>query len=121
MPIRFFYNPANPKQQYQTMTPDDPNVPAGWLDTQGSDGAIPEALKQFTAGVNNQGAGATGYLANADGDPAMRLVAPHWPNGILNGPDYSVAWTVQGHGYGQGAYGATSYNADVIATATPIL
>lgn len=85
MPELVYYNPANPKQQYRTIIPGDPNVPAGWLDSQGRDGAIPEAVKVFTAGVNNQGAGAVGYLATADGDPQQRIDQPQWPNGILNG------------------------------------
>jgi hypothetical protein len=82
---RVWYNPNNPAQTYSTVIPNDPNIPAGYLDSEGSDGAIPEALKQYTAGVNNQGAGAVGYLADADGDPTMRVVQPNWPNGILNG------------------------------------
>ena len=80
-----YYNPANQKQQYTTISADDPNIPAGWLDAQGNDGATPEALKQFTAGINNQGAGSTGYLANADGDPQQRVDQPQSPNGILGG------------------------------------
>lgn len=85
MPELVYYNPANPKQQYHTIIPNDPNVPAGWLDTQGRDGAIPEAMQIYRAGINNQGAGAVGYLANADGDPQQRIDQPNWPNGILNG------------------------------------
>jgi hypothetical protein len=85
MPQLRFYNPQNPKQQYQTISASDPNIPAGWLDTQGSDGATPMALKVYDAGINNQGAGAVGYLANADGDPQQRINQPNWPNGILNG------------------------------------
>lgn len=85
MPRMIFFNPANPKQQYQTISAADPNIPAGWIDSQGSDGAQPEAMQVFRAGVNNQGAGAIGYLANADGDKQQRIDQPQWPNGILNG------------------------------------
>src|SRR5665213_1772700 len=83
MPRLMFYNPANPKQQYWTINASDPNIPAGFVDSQGSDGATPEALKQLVVGVNNQGAGAVGYLANADGDPQQRIDQPQSPNGIL--------------------------------------
>lgn len=84
---RVFYNPANPKQQYRTAIPNDPNVPAGYLDTQGLDGATPEAMKFFTPGVNNQGAGAapTQLPGYSDADPQQRIDQPNWPNGILNG------------------------------------
>jgi hypothetical protein len=82
-----WYNPANPKAQYFTSIPNDPNIPAGYLDSQGTDGATPEALQIYRAGVNNQGAGAApsqlpGYT---DGDPQQRIDQPNWPNGILNG------------------------------------
>jgi hypothetical protein len=81
-----WYNPAAPQQQYRTIIPNDPNVPAGWLDTQGRDGAIPEAMKVYTPGVNNQGAGAgQGLSGVTDGDPQQRIDQPNWPNGILNG------------------------------------
>ena len=86
MPEMVFFNPANPKQQYHTAIPNDPNIPSGWLDSQGRDGATPEAMKVYTAGVNNQGAGAIGYLATADGDPQQRIDQPNWPNGVLNSP-----------------------------------
>lgn len=82
MPTRMFYNPANPKQQYWTSVPDDPNIPAGYLDSQGSDGAIPEAVQVFRAGVNNQGAGGPDP---SNGDPQQIVDQPTWPNGILNG------------------------------------
>lgn len=44
-------------------------------------------MKVYTAGINNQGAGAVNYLANpgTDGDPQQRIDQPNWPNGILNG------------------------------------
>jgi hypothetical protein len=82
-----FYNPAAPKQQYRTIIPNDPNVPAGWLDSQGLDGAIPEAMKVFTAGINNQGAGAapTQLPGYSDGDPQQRIDQPQGVNGILGG------------------------------------
>lgn len=80
-----WFNPANPTQQYWTGIPNDPNIPAGYVDSRGSDGAQPEAVKVYTAGVNNQGAGAVGYRANSDADPQQRTDQPLWPNGILNG------------------------------------
>lgn len=85
---RMWYNPANPKQQYFTILgPGDPGIPAGWIDSQGCDGAQPEALQHFRAGVNNQGAGAapTQLPGYTDGDPQQRIDQPNWPNGILNG------------------------------------
>lgn len=82
MPQLRYYNPANPRQQYQTGIVNDPNIPAGWLDTQGSDGATPERLQQYMAGVNNQGAGGPNVT---DGDPQQRIDQPTWPNGILGG------------------------------------
>jgi hypothetical protein len=91
MPEIVYYNPNNPKQKYRTAIPGDPNIPAGWLDAQGLDGATPEKMKIYTAGVNNQGAGAVGYLANADGDPQQRIDQPNWPNGILNGYGGGIA------------------------------
>lgn len=85
MPRMMFYNPANPKQQYWTISATDANIPVGWVDSQGSDGAQPAAVQVYQAGVNNQGAGAINYLANVDGDPQQRVDQPDWPNGILNG------------------------------------
>jgi hypothetical protein len=85
MPRLCFYNPANPAQKYWTISATDPSIPAGFLDSQGSDGAIPEALQKYVAGVNNQGAGAVNYLPNADGDPQQRIDQPQAPNGILGG------------------------------------
>ena len=76
MPSLRYYNPANPKQQYQTISASDPNIPAGWLDTQGSDGAIPEALKIYSVGTASGGYPKYGDLTTN----------PTWPNGILNSP-----------------------------------
>ena len=73
-----FYNPANPKQQYQAISASDPNIPAGYLNTQGSDGAIPEALQVYEAGVNSGG------FPKYTGD-ATQGANLTWPNGILNG------------------------------------
>jgi hypothetical protein len=109
MPIRVWYNPANPKQQYTTGIANDPNVPAGYLDSQGSDGAQPEAVKVYTAGVNNQGAGAVGYLATADGDPQQRIDQPYWPNGILNGYGGAKPGLGLGATYGEFKYGERPY------------
>ena len=75
MPLLRYYDPANPKQQYQTASASDPGIPAGWLDTQGSDGATPEALKVYTPGIASGGFPAYGDLTTN----------PTWPNGILGG------------------------------------
>jgi hypothetical protein len=76
MPSLRFYNPANPKQQYQTISASDPNIPSGWLDTQGSDGAIPEAMKVYSVGTASGGFPAYGDLTTN----------VRWPNGIINSP-----------------------------------
>lgn len=78
MPQLRFYNPANPAQQYQTITLSDPNIPAGWLNTQGSDGAQPAALKQYTAGINSGG------FPAYEGDPGQAANVPNAINGILS-------------------------------------
>lgn len=112
MPERVFYNPAAPKQKYRTAIPGDPNIPAGWLDAQGLDGFTPEAMKVYTAGINNQGAGAVNYLANpgTDGDPQQRIDQPNWPNGILNGYGGGVASVgLVGGKYGELIYGEANY------------
>jgi hypothetical protein len=74
MPILIYYNPANPKQKYQTSSASDPNIPAGYVDSQGSDGATPEALKQYFAGIASGGYPPYGDLTTN----------PSWPNGIVN-------------------------------------
>ncbi len=76
MPLLRYYNPASPKQQYQTISSSDPNIPAGYLNTQGSDGAIPEALKV----IAGPGLASGGYPAYGD-----LTTNPTWPNGILGG------------------------------------
>ena len=78
MPILIFYNPNNTKQQYQTISASDPNIPAGYLNSQGSDGAIPAALKVYTAGINSGG------FPAYTGDPTKQAVTPKQPNGILS-------------------------------------
>ena len=105
MPIKMFYNPANPAQKYWTALSSDPGVPAGWLDSQGSDGAIPEKLQQFVGGINNQGSGQVGGKYS-DGDPGMRTVQPKYPNGFVVGPNYS--YSVSNY-YGSGVYGIGGY------------
>lgn len=77
MPIIIFYNPANPKQQYMTTTYRDPNIPAGYVDSQGSDGATPERTQQYVAGINSGG-----FPAYTD-DPTQATATPSWPNGIM--------------------------------------
>lgn len=83
MPILVFFNPSNPKQQYQTSTFTDPNIPAGYLYSQGSDGATPMAVQVYRAGVNNQGAGAQPIGQPSNGDPTQIAAQPNWVNGIL--------------------------------------
>ena len=90
MPIKLYYNPANPKQQYMTGIINDLNIPAGYLDTQGSDHATPMDLKQYYAGINNQGAGGPNIV---NGDPQQVIDQPNWPNGILNSPSGNATHT----------------------------
>lgn len=77
MPIYCFYNPASPKSKYWTTTYNDPNIPAGWLDSQGSDGATPAATQQYVAGLNSGG------FPKYTGDATQIAANPSWPNGIL--------------------------------------
>lgn len=81
MPIYCWINPAT-NLRYWTALAHDPNVPAGYVLTSGSDGAPDAALQNYQAGVNNQGAGQVGGVYT-DGDPQQRIDQPHWPNGIL--------------------------------------
>ena len=78
MPSLRYYNPANSSQQYQTISASDPNIPAGYLNSQGSDGAIPAALKVYTAGINSGG------FPAYTGDASQQAVTPKQPNGILS-------------------------------------
>jgi hypothetical protein len=75
MPSLVFFNPLNPKQKFYTMLVNDPAIPAGWLNSQGSDGATPEALQIYVAGLASGGYPAYGDLTTN----------PTWPNGIING------------------------------------
>jgi hypothetical protein len=59
------------------MSASDPGIPAGWLDTQGSDGATPEALQIYVAGIASGG-------FPSYGDPARIAPLPKQPNGILS-------------------------------------
>jgi hypothetical protein len=76
MPSLVYYLPSNPKLKYYTISASDPNIPAGYVDSQGSDGAIPEALKIYSVGMASGGYPAYGDLTTN----------PTWPNGILNSP-----------------------------------
>jgi hypothetical protein len=71
-----FYNPAAPSQKYYTISASDSGIPAGWLNSQGSDGAIPEALKVYSVGTASGGYPKYGDLTTN----------PTWPNGIINSP-----------------------------------
>jgi len=75
MPSLVYYNPSNPSQKYYTISATDANIPAGYKDSQGSDGAIPEALKVYTPGINSGGYPKYGDLTTN----------PTWPNGIFGG------------------------------------
>lgn len=79
MPVLRYYNPANPKQQYETISASDPDIPVGYLNTQGSDGAIPEALKVLSVGI------ASGGFPKYQSSQNELTNAPTWPNGIMNG------------------------------------
>lgn len=74
MPIYCYFNPNQPSQKYWTALVNDPNIPAGYLDSQGSDGAIPAATQRYVAGVNSGG------FPKYKGDPTQRS---DYPNGIL--------------------------------------
>jgi hypothetical protein len=62
-------------QKYTTMLASDPNVPAGYVLTSGSDGGSDEHQQVYKAGVNSGGFQKYGDLTTN----------PTWPNGILNG------------------------------------
>src|SRR5215472_842715 len=53
VPRLVYFNPANPRQQYVTALNSDPGVPAGYVLTSGSDGAMDSALQQYMAGLNS--------------------------------------------------------------------
>lgn len=80
MPIMCYLNPTDLSKKFYTAVAG--TQPTGWVLTSGSDGAPDEAVKVYTAGLNNQGAGQVGSVYY-DGDPGQRVVQPHWPNGIL--------------------------------------
>ena len=80
IPILIYYSPSNPRLKYQTISSSDPNIPTGYLDSQGSDGATPEALKIYSVGINSGG------FPKYTGDVGQATSQPNWPNGILNSP-----------------------------------
>lgn len=101
IPRQVWVNPANFRQQYQTALVNDPNVPAGYILTSGSDGAEDSALQQYVAGINslcpdmrlakNANAQPTSFYV---GDGSQDTVAANlkaagatnlWINGILGG------------------------------------
>ena len=102
MPRLVWLSPTNTKVQYVTAIVNDPNVPAGFILTGGSDGAPDAALQQFVAGVNslcpdmrlaaNANAIPTSFYvqdASADQVAAARKSSGAtkylWENGILGG------------------------------------
>jgi hypothetical protein len=101
MPRLVWVSPTNFKVQYVTGQINDPNVPAGYILTSGSDGAPDEALQQFVAGINSL-CPDTRLAANANaiptafyvGDQTQDTVAANlktagaknlWINGIVGG------------------------------------
>jgi len=98
--MRFVWlNPQNFKQQYITTLRNDPNIPAGYVLSSGSDGAPDAALQQFVAGVNSlcpdlRVHPTVGVSAFYIDDPSQDAVAAalvakgakgRWINGILGG------------------------------------
>lgn len=96
-----WFNPANPRQQYATALFNDPAIPAGYILTSGSDGALDAPLQTFVAGINslcpdmrlakNANAIPTSFYV---GDASQDTVAANlksagatnlWINGILAG------------------------------------
>ena len=92
-------NPNNFSQQYVTGLINDPNVPAGYILTSGSDGAADASLQQYVAGINSlcpdlrvtPNAGVSAFYI---GDPTQDTVAANlkaagaknlWINGIIGG------------------------------------
>ena len=53
MPRLVWISPTNFKTQYVTALVNDPNVPAGYILTSGSDGAPDQALQQYVGGLNS--------------------------------------------------------------------
>lgn len=99
MPRLVYVNSLNFRQQYVTALIGDPNVPAGYVLTSGSDGAEDSALQQFVAGINSlcpdlrvtPNAGVSAFYV---GDQSQDTVAANlkaagaknlWINGILGG------------------------------------
>jgi hypothetical protein len=76
VPILVWVNSTNYHQKYITALINDPNVPAGFILTSGSDGATDEALQVYKAGINSGG------FPAYTGDPSQRS---DWPNGVLGG------------------------------------
>lgn len=78
MPIYIWYDPNNPANQYMTATDPDPNVPAGYVYSQGSDGAQPMPMQVYVAGINSGG------YPPYTSDETQATVNPKNPNGILS-------------------------------------
>jgi len=53
MPRLVWVNPVNFRLTYVTAINNDPGVPAGYVLTSGSDGAMDSALQQYMAGLNS--------------------------------------------------------------------
>lgn len=70
-------SPTNQRLKYVTMLAVDPNVPAGYFLTSGSDGTADQPQQQYKAGVNSGGFPA--YTNDANQTASQ----PNWPNGIL--------------------------------------
>ncbi len=70
----FVWRSADNTKTYMTSIPNDPNVPAGYVLTSGSDGAPDAALKTFEG--NQMSGGYPAYNSYSDGSTS---------NGILGG------------------------------------
>jgi hypothetical protein len=84
MPRLVWVSTSNPAKQYITSINNDPNVPAGYILSNTSDGSCQcvdgktdQNLQQFVGGINSGG-----YPAY-NGDPST--IGKQNPNGILNG------------------------------------
>lgn len=78
MALYVWVNPNNFKSpNYQTCIANDPNVPAGYILTGGSDGAQDMPSQQYVAGINSGG-----FPAYTE-DPSQVAAQPNWINGIF--------------------------------------
>jgi hypothetical protein len=72
-----YVSPTNYHTQYVTSITNDPNVPAGYILTSGSDGMADVPQQQYMAGINSGG------FPSYTGDQTQKSVSSKWINGIL--------------------------------------